>query len=67
MSADRSPNRDEQQQGGLAGLVTRAVTSWPSTWRLVIILVVLFALLAGLLWFVPMDIEVGPLRLAPQR
>lgn len=64
-SGDRSPACDERSGSGLAGLVAKALDSSPAAWRLVLLLVVAVLLVGGLLWMVPLDIQVGPITISP--
>lgn len=41
----------------------RLLTTWADTTRLVLVLTVLIVLAAGALWFVPLDVELGPIRI----
>jgi hypothetical protein len=64
-------SRDEQTSGSaeqqdLIGLASGILTSWPNTWRAVLLFTVLVCLLGGLLWLVPMDIEIGMIRIVPR-
>jgi hypothetical protein len=61
--AEQASARAEQQN--LIGLAYKVLASWPATWRVVCVLTVLVSLVAALLWLVPMDIEIGQVKVSP--
>jgi hypothetical protein len=64
-SADRAL-RDDEQQPNLAGLIQEVLAAWPTTFRFVVLLVVLGLLVGGLLWFVPVEVVAGPVTIRPR-
>lgn len=46
--------------GGVAG---RLLSDWPSTGRLILVLVVCAALTTGMFMIAPVDVELGPIKL----
>lgn len=47
----------------LIGVTGRMLTTWADTGRLLLVLTVLTVLAAGVLWLVPLDVELGPIRI----
>lgn len=61
----RPPSRAEppgtigERQETFAGLVMTAISSWPTTLRVA----VLIAIIAAALWLLPIDLVLGPLQI----
>lgn len=51
------------EHASVIGLAGRIVGSWPSTWRTLVLVVVIVAVVALALWLVPMAVELGPMRI----
>ncbi|WP_157529319.1 hypothetical protein [Nocardia sp. NRRL S-836] len=51
--------RPESGPQNWAGLISQAIANWPTTWRLVVLIVVIFVTGFGALWLVPMDLSFG--------
>lgn len=47
----------------LIGVTGRMLTTWADTSRLLLVLIVLAVLAAGVLWLVPLDVELGPIKI----
>lgn len=60
---DQAPTCAEQHPT-LIGVAGRMLTSWPDTARFLLVLAVLAALVGGLLWLVPLDLVLGPIKIS---
>ncbi|MDT7784832.1 MAG: hypothetical protein QOF58_3251 [Pseudonocardiales bacterium] len=61
---EQPPGVAEQQENP-AGLIGRITSSWPSTLRVVTLLVVVVVLVTAFALIVPADIELGPVKISP--